>query len=446
MRIRITNGLVATFDQDFRLLPDANVAIADGLITAVGDTADNDAASWHTIDASGCLVMPGLTNAHTHSTEAWAKGRSEGAGLEAWYALTFPNIDSLSDEFVRISGLLIAAEMLKSGVTTVVDHFRQIPATVGSVAALAAGYREAGINAAIAVMLRDRAIPKERDTPELRHHFTVEALGDTAREAIRTCHAPDDGVSIMLGPSAPHRCSDALLEAIGEISAQFDVRIHTHVDENRSQRLEADRLYGASTISHLADLGLLGPKLSLAHVTHIDMDDIDRLAKSGTFIVHNPVSNAKLGSGIAPLSELFARGVPIALGTDGAASNDSQNQFEVLKFAALMQMLRSNRAANPPKALDLISMATRAGGAMLGTNHGTLAPGARADVIVIDLQSPPLVPLNNIYCQLVYGGSGLRAKHVVARGRPVVVDGRITSFDESEVYRRANTLKERVYP
>ncbi len=446
MRIRITHGLVATLDRDMRLLADTSVAIADGVITGLGGDPTGDGPQTLTIDASGCLVMPGLTNAHCHSTEVWAKGRSEGTALESWLAAIFPPLDTLPDDVVHVGGLLVAAEMLKCGVTTVVDHFRQIPATVASVSAVARAYREAGLNAGIAVMLRDRAIPKERDIPALRPHYTVDAIEELASEAIRTLHDPDNGISIMLGPSAPHRCSDRLLDAIGELSERFDIRIHTHVDENRSQRVEAERRYGGSTVRHLAGLGLLGPRLSLAHATHIDASDIDLLAQSGTFVVHNPVSNAKLGSGIAPLTEMFRRGVSIALGTDGAASNDSQNQFEVIKLAALLQMVRGDRAGDVPAAADIVAMASRNGGPMLGSRHGTIEPGARADIIVIDLQTAPLVPLNDVYRQLVFGGSALTPKHVIARGRHVVDNGRITSFDEFKIFRRASDLKRSVYP
>lgn len=447
MRIRITNGLVATLDRDMRLLPDATVSIADGVISKIGDDSYiDDCEGTLTIDARGCLVMPGLTNAHCHSTEAWAKGRSEAEALESWLSATFPNIDTLPDNLLRISGLLIAAEMLKCGVTTVVDHFRQTPATTASVLAIASAYQEAGINAGIAIMLRDRAIPKERDIPALRPHYTVDAIKDMACEAIRALHQPDKGISIMLGPSAPHRCSDLLLNMVGELSERFDVRIHTHVDESRSQRTEAECLYGGSTVRHLAGLGLLGPRLSLAHATHIDAGDIDLLSQSRTFVVHNPVSNAKLGSGIAPVTEMFRRGVSIALGTDGAASNDSQNQFEVAKLTALLQMVRNDRAGEVPKAADIVGMATRNGGMMLGTRHGTIEPGARADVIVIDLQTAPLVPLNDVYRQLVFGGSALAPKHVITRGRHVVENGRITTFDEFDIYRQANDLKRSIYP
>ena len=221
--------------------------------------------------------------------------------LEAWLDAIFPAIDRLPAEFIRVAVLLIAAEMLKTGVTSVVDHFRQTPARLDAVGAAVAAYRESGMNAAIAIMLRDRVIPKGIDLPAARHQFSVQAQAELCREAIRRWHAPADGISIMLGPSAPHRCTDDLLEIVGELGEQCDVNIHTHVDENLSQRLEANAHYGCSTVRHLSDLGLLGPRLSLAHVTWVDEPDMDLLARTGTWVVHNPVSNVRLGSGIAPI-------------------------------------------------------------------------------------------------------------------------------------------------
>jgi cytosine/adenosine deaminase-related metal-dependent hydrolase len=444
MPIAITNGLVATLDEKARVLSQATVLIEDDKIVSIGHQV-REPGDLHVIDASGCLVLPGFTNAHSHSTEAWAKGRSDALALESWLASTFPPLDTLPDDLVRISALLCAAEMMKSGVTTVIDHFRQVPATYESVGAVSRAYSEAGLNAAVAIMLRDRAIPKERDIPALRHHFSRESLHEISAAAIRDFHRPEQGISVMLGPSAPHRCSDALLEMIAKLSMELNVRVHTHLDENAVQRAEAIEHYGCSSIRHLSELGLLGSNVSLAHVTHIDAADIDLLAESHTFIVHNPVSNTRLGSGIAPLSLICREGILAALGTDGAASNDSQNMFEVMKFAALLQMLSEREGSAPPAAIDIVAMATRNGGLLLGGGHGVLAPGAQADVVVIRLDETPLVPLNDIYRQIVFAGAGLRVAHVVARGRHILCDGKIMTFDEKELYRQANELRGRIY-
>ena len=152
--------------------------------------------------------------AHCHSIEAWGRGRTDRMPLEAWLQAVFPPLDQLAAPFIRVAVLLTAAEMLKSGVTSVIDHFRQTPARLDAVESAAAAYRESGINAAIAVMLRDRVIPKAIDLPAARPRFSVAAQLELCEEAARHCHAPADGVSIMLGPSAPHRCSDELL-AVG---------------------------------------------------------------------------------------------------------------------------------------------------------------------------------------------------------------------------------------
>ena len=446
MAVVISNGLVATFDEQMQLIENGSIKIVDGTIAAVGAAVDVRASPSDTvIDAGGCLVMPGFTNGHCHSIEVWGRGRTDRMALEAWLESIFPAIDRLPAEFIRVAVLLIAAEMLKTGVTSVVDHFRQTPPRLDAVGAAAAAYRESGMNACIATMLRDRVIPKGIDLPAARHQFSVQAQAELCREAIRRWHAPMDGISIMLGPSAPHRCTDDLLETVGELGEQCDVNIHTHVDENLSQRLEANAHYGCSTVRHLSDLGLLGPRLSLAHVTWVDELDMDLLARTGTWVVHNPVSNLRLGSGIAPLTDLHNRNVGIALGTDGAASNDSQNLLEAMKLAAMLPALRERQPSTTPVAKDIAIMATRAGGGLLGGGHGALSVGLRGDVIAMPLDDAPFRPLNDVYRQLVYAGARSKVKHAVIGGRHVVDEGKVTTFDEQQLYREAEDIKQRIY-
>jgi 5-methylthioadenosine/S-adenosylhomocysteine deaminase len=446
MAVVISNGLVATFDEEMRLIENGSVKIVDGKIASVGPAVEVRASPSDTvIDAGGCLVMPGFTNAHSHSIEVWGRGRTDRMALESWLEAIFPPIDRLSAEFIRTAVLLIAAEMLKTGVTSVVDHFRQTPARLDGVEAAAAAYRESGMNASIAIMLRDRVIPKDIDLTAARRRFSVEAQTELCKEAIRMWHAPADGISIMLGPSAPHRCSDDLLEAVAGLGEQCDVKIHTHVDENLGQRRDANEHYGCSTVRHLSDLGLLGPRLSLAHVTWVDDPDMDLLAQTGTWVVHNPVSNVRLGSGIAPITDLHRRKVGVALGTDGAASNDSQNLLEAMKLAALLPGLRETQESATPTAKDIAIMATRSGGRLLGGRHGALSIGLRGDVIAIPLEDAPFRPLNDVYRQLVYAGGRSKVKHAVIGGRHVVDEGKLTTFNEQQLYREAEDLKQRIY-
>jgi 5-methylthioadenosine/S-adenosylhomocysteine deaminase len=424
MALVVTKGLVVTFDDARRLIPNGAVRIDGGRIATVAQASEIEIHDSDTvIDASNGLVFPGFTNAHSHSVEVWARGRVEGMRLEAWLDAVFPPLDRLQPEYLRFAILLTASEMLKSGVTTVIDHFRQTPMREDAIAAAVDAYREVGVNAAIAIMLRDRPANPAMRAPAAE-------LSSLCEGAISAWHAPERGISIMLGPSAPHRCSDALLETVGEISERRGIYIHTHLDENLSQHLAARTCYGRSATHHLGDLGLLGPRLSLAHAVAIDEEDIDLIAESHSSVVHNPISNARLGSGIAPVAELLARKVNVALGTDGAASNDSQNIVEVMKAAALLHGLRRSDDRTALSAFAIAAMATRAGGNITAGNHGCLAPGKRGDLIVVEADDDPFVPLSDVYRQIVYSGPKLRVRHSIIGGRHVVDHGRITTFDE----------------
>lgn len=445
MAVIVSNGLLVTFDDEARLIEKGAIRLENGIVTAVGPTTEIVVEVGDTvIDAADCLILPGFTNAHSHSPEVWGRGRADGMKLEPWLDLIFSPLDTLPPSALRIAILLTSAEMLKSGVTTVVDHFRQTPMRQDAIEAAVAAYGETGLNAAIAIMLRDRPVCGDAigKNPASYSVTTLRALAETA---IRSWHEPRGRISIMLGPSAPHRCSDDLLESVGELSRRYDVMIHTHIDETVSQRRQADALYGCSTVHHLAEIGLLGPNISIAHAVWIDESDMDLIAESGSWVVHNPISNARLGSGIAPLADLLRRGISVALGTDGAASNDSQNLLEVMKMAALLSALRNDGHAAPPTAFEIARMATRMGGRLAGGNRGSLAVGMQADVIVVEGQDAPFRPLNNIYRQLVYAGARLQVKHVIIGGRLVLENGRISSFDELQVYREAQEMRGSIY-
>jgi guanine deaminase len=344
--------------------------------------------------------------------------------------------------------------MLKTGATAVVDHFRQTPMRMEAIAAAVAAYREIGMRAAIAVMLRDKPVPKdpadrngERQSPS-----DVAEIARLCEEAIERWHDPRTGITLMLGPSAPHRCTDQLLAEIARISDQRDVSVHMHVDETHRDRDTVYALYKKSSIQHLREVGLLGPRLSVAHAVWVDEADMDLLSDSGSMVVHNPVSNARLGSGLAPVADLHRRGVTVALGTDGAASNDSQNVLEAIKCAALTDALRagmardSGREREPIKASELAAMATRAGGRLFGGGHGMLTLGAAADIAVLEMEEPPLRPVDNVYRHLVYAGTRLRARHVFVGGKQVVDNGRITTIDEATLHREARDLVREIYP
>jgi cytosine/adenosine deaminase-related metal-dependent hydrolase len=240
-------------------------------------------------------------------------------------------------------------------------------------------------------------------------------------------------VLLAFGPSAPHRCSDALLQALAR--GHRDLPVHTHLDETAEDAQAAHRRFGRSTVSQLDHLGLLGPRLACAHAVHVSASDIDRMAATGTVVVHNPVSNLRLGSGIAPLPALLAAGVTVALGTDGAASNDTQNPWEAIKLAATLPRLGSADPSAWPSAITVLELATRMGHRASGLassepRAGTIADGAPADLVVFD--DDPLAQLDGPQpeASLVLGSPAHRPRHVIARGRVLMRDGCLTTIDE----------------
>jgi 5-methylthioadenosine/S-adenosylhomocysteine deaminase len=412
----------------------ADILINDGRIVRLAPptSVPRDAASER-IAAGGGLAMPGLVNAHTHSPENLARGRAERARLPEWMGAVWPDLDSLSPDTVRLAIEVGAAEMIRHGVTSIVDHFRQTPMSAPVLASAVEAYAAIGIRCTLAVMLRDPAgaggligAPHVSAAPSAADQISL--LAETS------LWARQKGVVLAFGPSAPHRCSDALLRMIAR--EQRYLPVHTHVDETVEEAQAAYRRFGRTTVSQLDQVGLLGPRLACAHAVHVTAPDIDRLAATGTVVVHNPVSNMRLGSGIAPLTAFLAAGVAVALGTDGAASNDTQNPWEAIKLATMLPRVGTADPADWPSAATMLALATRVGHRVTGLaatepGAGTIADGAPADLIVFD--DDPLAQLDELRpeANLVLGSPSHRPCHVIARGRVLMRDRSLTTIDEA---------------
>jgi cytosine/adenosine deaminase-related metal-dependent hydrolase len=429
MPLTIANGMIVTLDQSRNVLMRDNLIVEGCRIASVG----GNAVAGDVLDASSGLVMPGLLNAHCHSPETLARGVVDRIGYENWLGAIWPYLDRLTPEQIRVAVLLGCAEMLHSGTTAIVDHFRQTPMRLDAIEAAVAAYREAGVRCAVGIMLRDRSVPE----------WVSGDGGDIAslcRAAVDAWHDPNGPVSVMLAPSAPHRCTDALLETVGEIAGERDLFVQMHLDENRTQRHEANEIYGRSSIRHLDAIGLLNSRLSLAHCVWIDDVDLSLLAAQDVTVVHNPVSNLRLGSGIAPVPEMLERGINVALGADGAASNDSQNMFEVMKLASLLPGALG--MTERPTALDILGMTTGTSASRFGMSDvGSIAVGQKADIVVLDRADARMHPLNDVHQQIVFAGAGLRVRHVVIDGRVVVRDGVIQTFDEQALLQEADEFR-----
>jgi cytosine/adenosine deaminase-related metal-dependent hydrolase len=388
------------------------------------------------VDGRHLLVTPGMVNAHTHSPEALRRGAIDATLLQPWFESVWRRLDALDPEEIALAVQLCAAEMLRSGVTAVVDHFRQSPLSMRTTAAVARAWNETGLRATLALMLRDRAWPAWAAAPAP----TTGALLELCTDAARQWHEPSGTLRVALGPSAPTRCSDELLRGCARLAGDAGLHVHMHCDETTEEAALARAMYGRSAVAHLGGLELLGPGVSLAHAVWVDEDDIAHLAASGTAVVHNPVSNLRLGSGRAPLERFLAQGVRVAIGSDGAASNDTQNVREALKTAILLPRIVLREPGEWPTVYDALRMATACPAAAFGLGSGTLAAGEPADFACYDLREPAFSPVNDLHAQFVLAGPGLAARHVVVAGRMVLYEGEILTFDESRTLAGAQAL------
>src|SRR5579885_3639601 len=333
------------FDQDILIVGERIEAVGAG-----GTLPFNSLRVDRVIQGKGLVAIPGLINAHTHSLENLLKATSPSLPLELWLVPLFSDTVEWSPRLVYLSALLGAIEMLKSGTTAVLDHLW----TVDGVApeyldAAMQAYYDAGIRAAVAPSIEDQDLVleagKKRGLSFPSHPFidrfsswpAIERQVDALEQFITTWHNVDDGrLRCLVGPSGIHWCSPMLLRACLELAEHYKTGIHLHAVETELQAHVIHEMLGEGGIAYLDREGLLREGTSLAHAIWLEDGDLELLARTGTTVVHNPVSNLRLGSGHFPLAEAYSRGVRVALGSDGSASNDTQNMFGVLKLTGLL--------------------------------------------------------------------------------------------------------------
>ncbi len=398
-------------------------------------------------ELDGDLVMPGLINAHHHSTDNLNTGRLPIAPLELWSLASVPSRPG-SPEELRLAALLSAAQMLRGGVTAVVDVVRPAPAlTVDGLEAVAGAYAESGLRAAVAPVVVD--LPVEHTLP-LDDRFAMDGrpAGDGAAQLavveafFEQWHGRSGRIRVQVAPSGPQRCSDRLLSASIELTRRLGTQLHTHALETAPQAEQARRRWGVPMLRHLERVGALGPDTVLAHLVWPESDEIELLAATRTIVVHNPASNCALGSGRAPLTDLLAADVRLALGTDAATCNDGLSMFEAMKLATILHRPFEPDWRRWPTPCDAIRLATEGGAAALGLagQLGRVAPGYLADLVVLDAGTPALVPPNHLMRQIVMRGGPDLVRHVLVAGRPLVRDRELLTLDWRALADAARTV------
>ena len=460
MRTAIRDALLVTMHQN-QIIVNGGLIIDGRQLSYVGPTERMPAGPFdRTIDARRMIVIPGMVNAHCHSAANLVRGLFASRPLEIWRVYYRASLRDMIDEDFYASALLGGLEMLKSGATTVMDHFfgNQRCRFMGAGAAIQA-MRDLGLRHVIALTLSDKkyeeTIPLEGMasdlTPEIQRMSQSEtretrAWLDECEAFIDEFHAPGKLTTCCPGPSAVQRCTDELLTGAVEISRKKNLPIHIHLAETKSQQMMGERLYGTSLLRHLESLALLGPNLSLAHGIWIDQEDVEKIAAAGATLVHNPASNLRLGSGLAPVTQLLSAGGHVALGTDGAASNDGQNMFDAVRLAALIHNPARTDFRQWVTPTQTLAMATGEGARAFGLPCGVLVPGQLADLVLLRRDTAAFTPLNDVVNQLVYCENGASVDTVIVNGEIVVEEGRSTRINEEQVFELARRSRERLDP
>jgi cytosine/adenosine deaminase-related metal-dependent hydrolase len=442
----LKGGLVDVGDGEFHR---TDVAIQAGRVTAVGGEAGPSDAG-EVVDCTRFAIVPGMVNAHCHSNENWFRGRWDNLPLEPWMLFSYPAIagpvQSSRETYLRT--LIGGLDMVRSGATCAVDFLYEMAGfTDESLAAVVQAYRDLGLRVLIVLGMGDRAYHEtvvldeglvqrslierlEREKPP-----TWEQWEAFTRRAVQRYHRPEEGISIGLGPSGPQRCSDYFLEACSGLANELDLQIHIHVLETRMQALSGQKMYGRTLPEHLHALGFLGPRVNFEHGIWLTDTDIELVRDSGTTIVHNPISNMKLGSGICPVPTLLDRDVNVALGTDGMSSNDGNDMFAALKVAGLLHKLWDIDYERWLGAQEAWRMATAGGAQAAGDSAGLgrIEAGRRADLVLLDLDSAVFTPLGRPLHHVVFGSTTTAVSHVMIGGRWVLREGNVTGVDEPAI-------------
>jgi len=409
----------------------ADVLVRDGTIAGVGVGLD-DAGAEH-VDAGHCLVLPGFANGHTHAHGALARGAvPDRVSLEGFLACAPALTGQRSVDDIRLSATLAAVELARKGCTSCIDMAGQLPQpTVEGILAVGEAYAQVGLRAVVAPMVSDRTLYQAYPalTADLPAQLQAQAraitppatrdLLEVLREAQRRWPFDRGLVQLGVGPAIPLHCSDELLAGCGAIARAFDVPLQTHLLESRLQALAQGP--GESAVQRLLRLGCLGPRTTLAHGVWLDDADLQAIAASGATLVHNPASNLRLGSGLARLRHWLDAGVRVAIGTDASNTSDGQNMFEATRLASYL-----SRIATP----DWAQWVDASQAFTLATQGASVAPGQRADLVLLDLAQPHFIPLRHPLRQLVFGESGAGVRRVLVAGRTVFADGRVTGVDE----------------
>lgn len=424
MRILIKNVDIVTMNEQNGFYENSNIVIEDNIITHIGNIEEIDKIKAdYIIEGTNKLAMPGLINCHTHLGMSLFRNYADDMVLSEWLTKKiWPAEAKLISEDIYWASLLSMSEMIASGTTSFCDMYFFMDQVVKALevsnmrASLARGIVEEDINSKYKIEENEKLF-KDYD------------------------NALNGRIKIMFGPHAPYTCSPEFLLEIIDSASKLNASLHIHLSETKDEVEESYRKCNKSPIKHMYDLGLFELHTVAAHCVHIDDEDIKLIKEKNVYPINNPSSNFKLASGFSPVNKMLKEGIKVALGTDGAASNNNLNMFKEISMASLVNKAVDNDPMSVT-ALETLKMATLNGAYALGIEKeiGSLEVGKKADIIILDMDKPHLCPRNNIFSTLAYSAYGSDVDTVIVDGNILMEKKEFKTIDIEKVKYMANEI------
>lgn len=418
--ILIKNALILSPNKEFD--GKQSVLIIDDLIDEISPEIDEDNVD-KIIDADGKILLPGLVNTHTHLSMTLFRGLADDLSLDSWLNdHIWPMEANLNGNYCYIGALLGAVELIKSGTTTFSDMYFYMEDVARAV-------DEAGLRAVLSYGMIDFGDAEKREN-EIKENLTL----------FETCNGMADGrIKVFFGPHSPYTASEELLIKVRELADEYNMGIHIHVSETQKEINDVSEEKGLRPFEYLDKIGFLGPDVVAAHSVWLSDEEIEIIKKNNVKISHNPCSNMKLASGIAPVSKLIENDICVSIGTDGASSNNNLDLIEELKTASLLQKV----STLDPKVLtsdEAVAMGTIKGAEALGLDNeiGSIEVGKKADIILIDTNSANMIPESStLSSNVIYSANGSNVDTTICNGKILMENKKLTVLDEQEIYAKA---------
>ena len=427
--LKIKNGTILTMDAQNSTLQKGFLCILGDTISHIGIKGEKLFKATKTINARGGLILPGLINSHTHAAMSLFRGLADDLPLMEWLNnYIFPVEKRMDAEFVYTGTMLACAEMIMSGTTTFCDMYLFEDE-------VAKAAQKAGMRCLVGEVLYDFPSP---------NYGPIEK-GLEYTEFLVQKWKNDPLINIAVEPHSLFTCSPDLLTKANKLALKHKVPLIIHVAETLNEIVQIKEKYDKRPFEYLDSLGLLGPHLIADHCVHLGETEIALMAEKGVKVVHNPESNMKLASGIAPIKKLLSQGVTVSLGTDGCASNNNLDLFTEMDMAAKLQKIHTM----DPTVMDAVTvlrMSTIEAAKVLGLKNftGSLEIGKKADIIIVDTKKPHLTPMYNPYSHLVYAARGNDVSHSIINGQLVMENRNLLTIDVDDIMSMAKNKSKQI--